>query len=368
MTASTPVTALEVEVYEVTTDVSTEADGTLEWGSTTLVLVRAHAGGRSGLGWTYASPACAPLVDGPLSSAVIGLDAFDVPAALSAMVRRCRNLGRPGLVSCAISAVETALQDLKARLLEVSLAGLLGQARSEVSIYGSGGFTTYDEATTREQVEQWVHDWRIPRVKIKIGQSWGSDTDRDLERVALVREVAGPEVEVYVDANGGYPRGQAVRVGRVLDDLGVTWFEEPVSSDDLDGLHAVAVALDADVAAGEYGYDLPYFERMCSAGAVDCLQVDVTRCGGILEWQRAAAIAAARNLDVSAHCAPNLHAHVAGSVPNLRHVEYFHDHQRIEDLLFDGALDPHGGVLVPDRSRPGNGLTLKPAASRYRTG
>ena len=139
----------------------------------------------------------------------------------------------------------------------------------------------------------------------------------------------------------------------------MTWFEEPVSSDDLDGLREVRDQVTPDVTAGEYGYDLPYFARMVDAQAVDCLQVDVTRCGGITEWQRAAAVAAARGLQVSGHCAPNLHAHVAAAVPNLRHLEYFHDHVRIESMLFDGALDPSGGVLRPDPARPGLGLTLK---------
>ena len=365
---SPTVTGVDVEVYEVPTDVPAEADGTAEWSSTILVLARVHAAGSSGFGWTYASAACAPLVAGPLASVIIGRDALDTPAALEAMVRRCRNLGRPGLVSCAISAVETALWDLKARLLDVSLVALLGAAREEVPIYGSGGFTTYTDDQTRVQVRQWVQEWGIPRVKIKIGESWGARPDRDLQRIALVREVAGPDAELYVDANGGNTRKQAIRQALAMADQDVTWFEEPVSSDDLDGLREVRDAVSCDVAAGEYGYDLTYFRRMCAAGAVDCLQIDVTRCGGILEWQRAAAVAAAHGLQVSGHCAPNLHASVAASVPNLRHLEYFHDHVRVESLLFDGTLDTAGGALVPDRSRPGHGLTLRAEAARFRTG
>ncbi len=166
----------------------------------------------------------------------------------------------------------------------------------------------------------------------------------------------------------GYGRKQAIRVGRQMaEEWGVVWFEEPVSSDDLAGLREVRDQCTADVTAGEYGYDLAYFARMVEAGSVDCLQVDVTRCGGYSEWLRAAAVAASRNLQVSGHCAPNLHAHVAVAVPNIRHLEYFHDHHRIEHLLFDGALSPKGGALVPDLDRAGHGMTLKEAdAARYR--
>jgi L-alanine-DL-glutamate epimerase-like enolase superfamily enzyme len=363
-----PIQRVDCEVYTIPTD-QPEADGTLAWNKTTLVLVRAVGGGAEGIGWTYASSACKPLAEDLLAPAIQGLDIGAVPRALEAMVRACRNVGRPGIASCSISAVEMALWDLKARLLGVPVAGLLGPCRDEVPIYGSGGFTTYDDATTRRQLETWVSEWAIPRVKIKIGESWGTRPDRDLARARLARKVVGPDVEVLVDANGGYHRQEAVRMGRQLrDEAGIVWFEEPVSSDDLQGLREVRDQVDADVTAGEYGFDPVYFVRMVESQAVDCLQVDVTRCGGYLEWQRAAAVAGSRSLDVSGHCAPNLHAHVAVSVPNLRHLEYFHDHHRIEHMLFDGVLSPKGGVLRPDMDAPGHGLTLKGSeAAPYRT-
>ncbi len=358
--AGVPVDGLTVSVYTVPTD-QPEADGTIAWSATTLVLVEVTGGGRSGLGYSYAGEGCKPVIEGPLTAAVLGRSALDVPGAWEAMVRAVRNLGRSGLVSCAISAVDTALWDLKARLLDLPVCRLLGAVRDEVPIYGSGGFTTYDESAAREQLERWVGEWNIPRVKIKIGESWGSRTSRDLARIAFARQVIGPDVALYVDANGGYTRKQAIRIAHAMTDQGVTWFEEPVSSDDLAGLREVRDQTSPDTAAGEYGYDLVYFARMVDAQAVDCLQVDVTRCGGITDWLRAAAVAAAHNLQVSGHCAPNLHAHVAATIPNLRHLEYFHDHVRIEGMLFDGALDPAGGVLCPDQGRPGFGLAFKRA-------
>ena len=362
------VEGLDAAVYAVPTD-APEADGTLAWDKTILVLVTARAGGQQGIGWSYTAAAAAPVVTGILSEVVAGRSALDVAGASEAMTRALRNVGRPGIGAMALSAADIALWDLKARLLGCSVTTLLGRAREKVPVYGSGGFTTYDEARTREQLTGWVEKDRIPRVKIKIGESWGSNEPRDLARVALAREVIGPDTELYVDANGGYSTGQAVRMAHQMDDFGVTWFEEPVSSQDQAGLAVIRQQVRPDVAAGEYSWTLADSARLLDAGAVDCLQLDVTRCGGITEFLRGAALAAAHSVQVSGHCAPNLHAPVAAAVPNLRHLEYFHDHQRIERMFFDGALDPEGGVLVPDPGRPGLGLELRSAdAERYRQG
>jgi len=360
------VESLDIGAYTVPTP-EPESDGTLTWTETTVVTVEAHAGGTSGLGFTYATAACARLIRDVFAGVVVGADPMDGPGLWLAMVRSARNLGRPGLVSMAIAAVDTALWDLKAQLLKQPLARLLGPVREEVPVYGSGGFTSLSDNQLVEQLTGWTQGDGIPRVKMKIGTDRGGRERRDLERVALARRAVGDEVELYVDANGGYGRKQAVRVGRALADLDVRWFEEPVSSDDLDGLRGVRDQCQLDVAAGEYGADLSYFERMVAAGAVDCLQADVSRCAGITEWLRVAAVAAAHNLELSGHCAQSLHAHPATAIPNLRHLEYFADHARVDRLLFDGVLDPVGGSLRPDQSRPGMGLELKRAdAERYR--
>jgi L-alanine-DL-glutamate epimerase-like enolase superfamily enzyme len=361
-----PVDALSTTAYTIPTEVP-EADGTYAWEGTTLVLVEARAGRTTGIGWTYGPTACATLIHDRLTPVVEGRPALDVGGAFAAMVRAVRNAGRPGVAGHAISAVDVALWDLKARMLGLPLHHLLGAVRDEVPVYGSGGFTTYDERRLRAQLEHWALEQRIPRVKIKIGESWGSRVPRDLSRMHQARRAIGEDTELYVDANGGYTAKQAVRVVEAAADLDVRWLEEPVSSDDLAGLRQVRDAVTADVAAGEYGYDLFYFRRMCEAGAVDCLQADVSRCGGITEWLRVAAVAAAHGLEISGHCAPHLHAHAAAATPNLRHLEWFHDHVRIESLFFDGVLDPAGGVLRLDPKAPGNGLTLRRAdAEPYR--
>ncbi|MDQ3990733.1 MAG: mandelate racemase [Actinomycetota bacterium] len=345
-----------------------EADGTLEWSSTSVVVVEASAGGVRGLGHTYAPRAAAALIHDQLAEVVTGNDPLDVPGAWEAMVRSVRNIGRPGLASRAIAAVDVALWDLKGKLLGTSVARLLGAVRTEVPVYASGGFISYGDDELAERLAGWVREWRIPRVKMKVGTGGGTDPGADLRRVALAREAIGPRAELYVDANGAYSVKQAVSMARRMAELGVTWFEEPVSSDDLDGLRRVAELIDLEVAAGEYATTLFQFLALLRAGAVDILQADLARCAGITEWLRAAALAASFNRDISGHVAQSLHVHPACAVPNLRHIEYFEDHHRVERLLFDGVLDPVDGRLRPDLDRPGLGLELRRAdAARFAT-
>lgn len=347
---------LAVSAFTVPTD-APESDGTIQWASTTLVLVEAHGGGRVGVGYTYGDVATARLIDGTLSQVVEGGDALAVTASWQAMGGACRNLGRPGVASMAIAAVDTALWDLKARLLEVPLATLLDAAHAAVPVYGSGGFTSYSDDRLAEQLAGWAAQG-IGRVKMKVGR----DPDRDLERVRVAREAIGADVELFVDANGALSRKQALWFAeRFAADWDVRWFEEPVSSDDLEGLRLLRDRAPAgmEIAAGEYGYMLNYFERMLHAGAVDCLQADATRCEGITGFLRVAALCEARSLELSAHCGPSIHVHPCCAVGPLRHLEYFHDHARVERLLFEGTLEPVDGMLRPDLSRPGNGLSFK---------
>jgi L-alanine-DL-glutamate epimerase-like enolase superfamily enzyme len=214
-----------------------------------------------------------------------------------------------------------------------------------------------------EQLGRWVSAG-IPRVKMKVGR----EPARDVARVKAAREAIGSDAELFVDANGAYGRKQALAMALSFDDLGVSWFEEPVSSDDLDGLRLIRdrAPPGMDITAGEYGYELTYFRRMLAAGAVDVLQADATRCAGITGFMKAAALCEAYGLPLSSHCAPAVHLHAACAAAPVRHIEYFHDHVRIEQLLFDGAPAPVQGALQPDLSRPGLGLEFKCAdAQRY---
>jgi L-alanine-DL-glutamate epimerase-like enolase superfamily enzyme len=358
-----PVTAVRTASYRFPTPVP-EADGTLTWDATTAVTVQIDAGGATGLGWTYSSPAAGTLIAGELADVVSGRDALDVPGAWAAMQRAGRNLGTRGLYAQALSAVDIALWDLKARLLDLPLADLFGRMRDRVPVYGSGGFTTFDDAQLAEQVRGWQAAG-CTAMKIKIGESWGANPERDLARVSRLRELAGDDAELMVDANGGYTVGQARRIGRFLDALGVTWFEEPVSSDDSTGLELLRGVLTCDIAAGEYVADVHAAARL--APVVDCLQLDVTRCGGYTGWLRCAALADAAGLQVSGHCAPSLHAPVAAGLPQLRHVEWFADHARLEPLLVDGAPPVRDGELeVPETL--GHGMTLSDRSEQWRAG
>ncbi len=360
--SAAPIRQIDVSAFTVPTDFP-ESDGTIKWDKTTLVLVEATAAGFRSLGYTYADAATAQLIKELLAGVVQGLDAMDVPGAWAAMVHSIRNLGRPGVASMAIAAVDIALWDLKARLLNLPLITLLGSVRKSVPVYGSGGFTSYSDEQVKTQFRTWAGKG-VTRFKMKVGRK----PERDVARVRAARAAIGDHAKLFVDANGAYSRTQALALAEAFSEFGVSWFEEPVSSDDLDGLRFLRDRAPAgmDIAAGEYGYDLPYFRRLLDADAVDVLQADASRCAGMTEFLRVGALCEARSMPLSAHCGPSLHVHPCCALSPARHIEYFHDHERIEHLLFDGALTPVNGELRPDLARPGLGLELKRAdAERY---
>ncbi|HET8721338.1 MAG TPA: enolase C-terminal domain-like protein [Nitrospira sp.] len=350
-----PIERLDVSAYVIPTD-GPESDGTLEWHHTVLLHVEAAGGGQSGFGYSYAGYGSAAVVKELLSDVVIGHDALSVEDAWWAMLHAVRNIGRPGAAAMGISAVDAALWDLKARLLNLPLVTLLGSVRDGIPVYGSGGFISYDIDRLTSQLAGWATAG-IPRVKMKVGQN----AVEDVKRMKAVRRAIGDQPELFIDANGGYAMKEALRVAQAAVEEGVTWFEEPVSSDDLEGLHRLRERVPApiDIAAGEYGYDPWYFRRMLDAQAVDVLQADATRCCGITGFLKAAALCEAEPLPLSAHCAPALHMHACCAARPVRHIEYFYDHVRIEHMLFDGAIEPVNGMLYPDRSRPGLGLEFK---------
>jgi L-alanine-DL-glutamate epimerase-like enolase superfamily enzyme len=324
--------------------------------------------GEVGLGFSYCAAAAASVACDVLAPIVRGSHVSAVPETWQRMVASVRNVGRQGVAATAISAVDIALCDLRAKLENRSVTALLGACRDAVPIYGSGGFTSYSDSELQEQLAGWVRDG-IPRVKMKIGTGWGTQPQTDVHRVQLAREAIGPDAELFVDANGAYTARPAVEQANRFAEYNVSYFEEPVSSDHLEELAFVRKHAPMAVAAGEYGYDPWYFQTMLRAGAVDILQADVTRCLGVTGWLQAASLAFATAVPFSAHTAPSLHAHLGCAAPAIAHVEYFYDHARIERLLFDGAPQPANGCLSPDRSRPGFGLELKDVdAEQWRIG
>jgi len=343
--------ALDAAAYVIPTE-TPESDGTIEWDATTLVAVYVTAGGVRGFGYTYADVSTAKFIDAHLKKIVVGRDATSPEACWAEMIRMVRNLGRRGVAAMAISAVDAALWDLKCKLAGLPLVTMLGQVRDAAPVYGSGGFTSYTIEQLQRQLAGWAAEG-IPRVKMKVGRDWRADR----ARVRAAREALGPDVELFVDANGAYSRKLALWQAEIFQESGVTWFEEPVSSDDLEGLQFVRERTPIEVAAGEYGYELAYFDQML--GSVDVLQADATRCLGITGFVKASALCETRSVPLSAHCAPSLHAHLGCALLPLRHLEYFFDHVRIESMLFEGFRAPVNGAIVPDLSRPGIGVELK---------
>jgi L-alanine-DL-glutamate epimerase-like enolase superfamily enzyme len=350
--------ALDVTTRTVPTD-APESDGTLAWDATTIVLVRLRAGGQPGLGWTYADAAAAHVVEGKLAAALEGVDADDVPAAWMAMRRAIRNDGDAGLAACAISAVDIALWDRFARARGVPLAVALGAFRDAVPVYGSGGFCSYDDDRLTEQLGGWARAG-IRAVKMKVG----ADPQADPHRVHVARAAIGPDVALYVDANGAWDQRDAVRHAHALDAAagGLRWLEEPVSSRDVAGLRFVRdhVPPHLPVAAGEYLWSPQDALPLLAAGAVDVLQADATRCLGLTGFRAIGALAAAHGVPVSAHCSPAVHLHASCAVERVAPLEYFHDHVRVEAEMFDGAPAPTAGELAVDRTRHGHGLTVRP--------
>jgi L-alanine-DL-glutamate epimerase-like enolase superfamily enzyme len=346
---------VKVSAFTVPTE-TPEADGTLSWNQTTLVVAEITAADKTGLGYTYGHKAVRSVAETLAQKCLKGQSAFDIPALHTAMRRQVRNDGSRGIPAMAISALDVALWDLKAQLLGCSVSSLLGKASAAVHVYGSGGFTSYSDEQLRRQLHGWVANG-IRSVKMKIGDVPGADP----ARVKSAREAIGPDTRLYVDANGAYTATQALRLADTFAEQNVVWFEEPVSSDYREELHFIRERLPhgMQLAAGEYGYDALYFRRLLEAQAVDILQADATRCGGYTGFLEAAAIARSYGIPLSAHCAPTLHMHVACAVPGFFNIEYFFDHARIEQMFFDGFVAPQMGMLAPDDSRPGLGIVLK---------
>lgn len=346
---------LKVSTYKIPTDLP-EADGTISWDSTTMILVEIDAGGKTGIGYTYAHEAAAIVIDKTLKKLVIEKNAMNIECITSALIKAIRNNGNTGIAMMAVSAVDNALWDLKAKIFDVPLCVLLGQLKEEILIYGSGGFTSYNDRELENQLGGWANEG-IQYVKMKIG----THPEDDVSRVKKARESIGKNTGLFVDANGAYTVKQALQKAASFAEYDVSWYEEPVTSDNLKGLRFIRehAPFKINIAAGEYGYNLPYFDKMIHENAVDILQADATRCGGISYYMKAGYLAEAHEIPFSSHCAPALHLHASLALPSFFISEYFHDHVRIENLFFDGVPVPVKGSLKPDLTKPGFGLTFK---------
>ena len=357
-----PIDRVTVSAFTIPTDTSPESDGTAVWTSTTLVLVEIEAGGKRGIGWTYESVAAGALISDQLADLMRGANAFETRALWLKLTNAVRNTGRSGLASYAIGAVDIALWDLRAHLLDAPLCEIMGSARQSVPVYGSGGFTSYDIPTLQRQLEGWVAAG-MTAVKMKVGR----DHLADVARVKAARVAIGRHCQLFVDGNDGYSVEQAIAIAHAFAEHDVVWFEQPVDHMDLAGTKRVREHAPHGMAisSGEYIGDTARAAEV--ARVVDVLQADATRCGGYTGFLAIDGFCEVSRKPLSSHCGPMVHLHAAAAALRLRHMEYFHDHVRIEHMLFDGCIEPIDGSLRPDRSRPGHGMTLKSSdAERYR--
>ncbi|MGZ3773378.1 MAG: enolase C-terminal domain-like protein [Pseudobdellovibrionaceae bacterium] len=345
-----------VSVYSVPTKTPRESDGTLEWNSTTMVLVELKAQDRWGLGYTYGHPATATLAQSLLKSLVVGEDVYDISRIWQKMKKAIRNEGHYGISAMAIAAVDIALWDLKAKVLGVSLVKLIGVLRDKVELYGSGGFTSYSE----EQLQQQLITWQkkgLKKFKIKVG----ANPDTDASRVQFVRKVIGPNAGLMVDANEAYRPIQALCMAYKFSEQNVIWFEQPISCEDLEGMKELKDRFPVGMAltSGEYIYNSARTLYYLNSRCVDVLQLDVTRCQGISGLLESAALCDIYNVPISTHCAPALHSAFGCAVRGLIHIESFFDHERIENEFFEGIYEIQNGCIYPDFSAVGHGLKLK---------
>lgn len=354
------ISSVKTSVYRVPTD-HPESDGTIDWNATTVVLVTVSANGLTGIGFSYGHEAAGAVIQNLFAPLLKKADSMSIPLLWEKMVEASRNIGIEGITATAIAAVDIALWDLKAKILKVPLCTLWGKARDSVPIYGSGGFTSYSSKQLIQQFENWKKKG-IKKFKMKVGRN----PDVDVQRVKTARKAIGLSSELFVDANGGYSRKQALEFAERFKEFDVSWFEEPVNAEDLQGLHLLCNRAPAgmDIAAGEYGYDFLYFRKMLEAQAVDILQADATRCCGFTGFFQACQLSRAFHIPLSSHTAPSIHLHPCLSHDFVCHMEYFHDHARIEEMFFDGLPALKNGCLYPHLDRLGHGLELKKSSAK----
>ncbi len=321
--------------------------------------------GLVGLGLGGGTTAAREVIERMLKPILLGQNALHIERLWDEMFWAIRGVGRKGLAFSALSAVDIALWDLKAKYYETPLYQLLGPYVETVPVYGSGGWTHFslDELVAEQcgYVER-----GMKAVKMKVGKDFGQSEREDEARLAAVREAVGSEVQIFIDANNGYYAKQAIRMARVFGEYDVGWFEEPVLADDIEGLAAVARAIEIPVASGEHEYTKYGFRELIARGGADIVQPDVGRVGGITEWMKVAHLAHAFNLPVAPHAYQLVHLHLACATPNLKVVEYLGTVEAADRVFYSSFDEPRAGVWSPDPGKHGLGLELDPAAvERY---
>ena len=320
------------------------------------------AQGHTGMGFSYSKRAGGPAQYAhakEVAEGLIGEDPNDIARVYDKLLWAGASVGRSGVATQALAAIDVALWDLKAKRAGLPLAKLLGAHRDSVRTYNtSGGFLNASLEEVRDRATRSLEEG-IGGIKIKVGLP---DSAEDLRRVAGVREHIGADVPLMVDANQQWDRATALRMGRRLEEFDLVWIEEPLDAYDAEGHAQLAAALDTPIATGEMLASVAEHVRLIDARACDIIQPDAPRVGGITQFLRLAALADQRGLGLAPHFAMEIHLHLAAAYPREPWVEHFD----WLDPLFEERLETRDGrMLVPDR--PGLGVTLSGQARAWTT-
>ncbi len=314
-----------------------------------------------GLGIGQASPGVRDVVEKGLKGLLLDEDPFNIEKLWDEMFRAVRGYGRKGVALCALSAIDIGLWDLKAKALQLPLYRLLGEYSNEVPIYGSGGWTHYSSDELVDEMTGYVEQG-VKRLKMKVGKESGRSEREDIDRVAAVRKAVGDDVALYVDANNGYYAKQAIYMAAEFEQSQVGWFEEPVTADDIAGLAEVKRASTIPIASGEHEFSKYGFKELLSQGAVDIVQADVGRVGGVTEWLKVAHMAQAFNVPMTTHGFEQVSLHLGCAITNLKAIEELKIERDADEVWYTELPEQRDGMSAPFRDRPGLGLELDPYA------
>jgi L-alanine-DL-glutamate epimerase-like enolase superfamily enzyme len=318
--------------------------------------------GHSGVGFSYSKRAGGPAQYAhakEVAEGIIGEDPNDIGKIYTKLLWAGASVGRSGVATQALAAIDIALYDLKAKRAGLPLAKLLGSYRDSVQTYNtSGGFLNATLDEVKERATRSI-DEGIGGIKIKVGLP---DSKEDLRRVAGVREHIGWDVPLMLDANQQWDRATALRMGRQLEEFNLIWIEEPLDAYDFEGHAHLAQVLDTPIATGEMLASVAEHKGLINANSCDIIQPDAPRVGGITQFLRLAALADERGLGLAPHFAMEIHLHLAAAYPREPWVEHFD----WLDPLFEERLETKNGrMIVPDR--PGLGVTLSEQARAWTT-
>jgi L-talarate/galactarate dehydratase len=292
-----------------------------------------------------------------LAPFLVGEDPNDISRLWERLAWQGASVGRSGVAVQAIAAFDTALWDMKAKRACLSLAKLLGAHRESVPCYNtSGGYfgASIDEVCANADRSL---DEGIGGVKMKVGQP---DVREDIERVTALRRHLGDAVPIMIDANQQWDRPTALRFGRAVDELGLTWIEEPLDAHDVEGHAALSARLDTPIASGEMLTSVAEHQRLIDARAVALMQPDAPRIGGVTPFLRVATLADQAGLRLAPHFVMEIHLPLCATFSTEPWVEHF---EWLEPLFEERLAIRDGRMVVPDR--PGLGLTLSEQARHW---